>query len=82
MSGKILITCKEATAFISKKEEGKLSFIERIELFIHFIVCEFCRLFNKQNKFITSSIINYSVDESLTDEELREIARIVEDSSN
>jgi len=47
------ITCKEATNFVSLKEEGKLSFKQRIQLWLHFGVCSLCKLFYRQNKIIT-----------------------------
>ena len=50
---KWMITCKEATNFISIKEEGKLSFKQRIQLLLHLGICSLCELFYKQNKIIT-----------------------------
>lgn len=47
------ITCKEATNFISLKEEGRLSFKQRIGLWLHLGVCSLCKLFYRQNKIIT-----------------------------
>ncbi len=52
----IMINCKEATTMISKKEEGKISFIERIQLWQHLLICSLCKLFMKQNKLIASLI--------------------------
>ncbi len=50
-----MISCKEATKFISQKEEGKLSFRQRWLLWQHLTVCALCRLFSKQNKVIINS---------------------------
>ena len=50
-----MITCKEATDFISRKEEGKLSLRQRWQLWQHLAVCSFCKLFYKQNKIFTNS---------------------------
>jgi flagellar biosynthesis/type III secretory pathway chaperone len=47
-----MISCKEATKFISQKEEGKLSLQQRWQLWQHLAVCAVCRLFNIQNKVI------------------------------
>jgi len=52
----MMINCKEATTMISKKEEGKISFLERIQLWQHLLICSLCKLFMKQNKLITSVI--------------------------
>jgi len=49
---KWMISCKEATNFISRKEEGKLSLKQRMQLWLHLGVCSFCKLFYKQNKII------------------------------
>ena len=50
---KWMISCKQATDFISRKEEGKLSPVQRMQLWLHLGVCTFCKLFYKQNKIIT-----------------------------
>ena len=47
-----MITCKEATLYISQKEEGKLSWPSRIKLWKHLVICSICRLFAKQNDII------------------------------
>lgn len=48
------ILCKEAVDFISKKEEGKISLMQRTQLVSHLAICRFCRAFDKQNKVLTS----------------------------
>ncbi len=50
-----MISCKEATDFITKKEESKLSLRQRFQLWKHLAVCNFCRLFAKQNKILTKN---------------------------
>ncbi len=50
---KMTISCKEATEFISKKEEGKLTFGQQLQLWQHLGICGLCKLFAKQNKIIT-----------------------------
>jgi len=51
-----MISCKEATKFISEREEGKLTFHQRWQLWQHLAICTFCRLFNKQNKVLINSV--------------------------
>lgn len=46
------ISCKRATFLISKKEADKTGFLDNIKLRIHLIICNACRLFEKQNWFI------------------------------
>jgi len=51
-----MISCKEATRFISEREEGKLTFHQRWQLWQHLAICTFCRLFNNQNKVLIKSV--------------------------
>ena len=46
------ITCKKATLFILKNEEGKLSFMDRLRLRFHLMICHFCKQFQIQSKII------------------------------
>jgi hypothetical protein len=52
---KLMISCKEATQFILKKEEGKLTVMQRLQLWFHLVLCVFCTLFFKQNKILRHS---------------------------
>lgn len=49
------ITCLQATLLTSKREEGQTSFLENIKLAIHFSICNGCKSFSKQTKFITKN---------------------------
>lgn len=75
MKNFIMITCKEATLAIIKKEERKISIIERIRLLIHLAICKFCKLFEKQNKLISINLNNISIDDSLTDKEKEDLEK-------
>lgn len=48
-----MISCKEATMLTLKKEEGKLSLIERLKLKLHLGMCKFCTLFSIQSKYLS-----------------------------
>lgn len=48
----LMINCKEATFLMAKKEEGKLSFMQKIHLSVHTSMCSFCKRFDKQSKKI------------------------------
>jgi hypothetical protein len=50
---KTVFNCKQATLLSLKKEEGKISILERAKLSYHLLYCSYCRNFVKQ-----SSIIN------------------------
>lgn len=77
----IMITCKDATLAIIKKEEKKLTFSERVKLAVHLFICEFCKLFEKQNRFLSNNIKNISLKDSLTSDELEEMERKFEEKS-
>lgn len=50
--GKIWLTCKKATFLMSKKEEGKLTFTEMVQLKLHLLICSYCTRFLKQTKLM------------------------------
>lgn len=77
-----MITCKQATKFISQKEEGKLSLRQRWQLWMHLGVCEICRIFQKQNKIIikSTSHIHEYIDVSLSTAEKESIISALEKS--
>lgn len=64
------ITCKQAVDLISKKEESKLSGIQRFSLYKHLGECSLCRIFSVQNKIISKAIQhNNSEDLSVAEKE-------------
>lgn len=54
--GKMMITCKEATFLISKKQQDKLNTIEKMQLKMHLLMCKYCRRFSIQVNFMTRAI--------------------------
>ena len=48
----ILITCKEATLLVCKKQEKAISLKEKIQLKAHLLVCRVCQLFNIQSALL------------------------------
>ncbi|MEP7318129.1 MAG: hypothetical protein ABI921_05300 [Panacibacter sp.] len=75
-----MITCKQATKFISQKEEGKLSLQQRWQLWMHLGVCAVCRIFQKQNKIIISNTphIHEHINASLSVAEKKSIITVLE----
>ena len=68
------ISCKEAVQFIIKKEEGKISLLERISLWRHLAICSLCRIFSRQNAMINTTLKERKKKQySLTPEEKDEI---------
>lgn len=52
----IVRNCKEATQIALKKEEGKISYKERIQLAIHLMYCDACKQFIKQSAIINKAM--------------------------
>ncbi len=80
-----MISCKQASLLSTKKAEGKLTFKERVLLFIHVKMCEVCRLFDKQNKFISVHAKQQGkveVFKELSEQDKRELVRKLEEHSN
>jgi len=53
---RIIYNCKKATLLIEKKELGRLTLREFIELRIHLFGCSFCRLYKKQSLMINEMV--------------------------
>lgn len=75
---KLMITCKEATMLSMQKTEISLSFSDRMRLFMHLLVCQYCRLFNKQNKMIDRLLSNWKTDKKLSDFDKNHLQNIIE----
>jgi hypothetical protein len=54
----IFLSCKRATFLISKKEEGRLTPLEKVQLKLHLNICDFCARFEKQTKFLSGNSIH------------------------
>jgi hypothetical protein len=72
---KLQITCKQATEFIVKRDEGKLSPKNHVLLWLHMGICGLCKLFSKQSRFIgkTAKHMHGHVTETLTPEDKEQI---------
>lgn len=57
------ISCKQATDYISKKEEGKITILQRYQLWRHLSECYLCKRFNKQNKQIHTCVKEHTYQE-------------------
>ncbi len=51
-----MITCKQSTEWVIKKESKKLSVQENLQLLSHMAVCSFCGLFQKQSSVISKAL--------------------------
>ena len=50
------ISCKEAVDYILKEEEGKLTVLQKLNLWRHFTICSLCRIFYRQNKLVNQTL--------------------------
>ncbi|MFC3561118.1 hypothetical protein [Pedobacter jamesrossensis] len=65
---KIQYNCKKATFLIEKKQIGKITLREKIELSIHLAGCSICKTFEKQSLVINQmvkSLFNSSINHNL-----------------
>jgi hypothetical protein len=75
---KFMISCKEATMIVVKKAEIKVTFSEKLKLFLHLIICQYCRLFEKQNKIIDKIISSWKTNKKLSLEHKNAIKLTIE----
>jgi hypothetical protein len=61
-----MISCKKATYLLSKKEENKLSWLEKLKLRSHLTICSICRKFEQQTGFIILNTKHVHVDATLS----------------
>jgi hypothetical protein len=66
----LMVSCKEATFFVIKNEEGKLSLLNRLKLDLHTSMCAICKSFEDQSAIIASESRHI-----LTDVQLGPVAR-------
>lgn len=50
----LMLNCKQATFLMAKKEEGLLSFLERMKLYMHTSMCSYCKKFDIQSNEIVN----------------------------
>ena len=52
----LMLSCKDTSELIVKRDAEKLKFYDHMRLMMHLSMCKFCNLFEKQNNFINSNI--------------------------
>ena len=79
-----MITCKQSTEWVIKKEYKKLSVKENLQFMSHMAVCTFCRLFQEQNGIINEALSKSESRElfQLTLEEKVQLFRSVQNKIN
>jgi len=66
---KIMLTCKQATFFISIRNFQKLKLVKRLQLQLHLMACTGCRAFNQQNRIIDKTLLEFHQNTQLQSEE-------------
>ena len=74
-----MITCKQATEWIIKKEQGKLSAKQHIQMLPHLAICSMCRLFETQSSLISKAVgyNTYPKETHLSNDEKKELIHSV-----
>lgn len=62
---KIVLDCEKASLLTIKKEEGKLSFLEKFQLWLHIKICGPCEEFDHQNHVINTNMKFHFRDEQV-----------------
>ena len=73
------ISCKKATYLLSKKEENKLSWLEKITLHGHLAMCSLCRKFEQQTGFIILNVKHAHEHTVLSVEAKEKMQRVLKD---
>ncbi len=79
-----MISCKQSTEWVIKKEHKKLSIKENLQLLSHMAICSFCRLFQKQSSVINKALSKNESKEifHLTSEEKKALKLSVQNKIN
>ncbi len=68
-----MMNCKEATRAIEQAKEHRLSWLKRLELRFHLLMCKPCLRFYKHWNDIERLLLNPPSSESLSEEDKRSI---------
>jgi hypothetical protein len=55
-----MLSCKETTALASHRLDGKLPLSMRIKMWMHLLICVYCRDYAKQLKTVVAVIARYT----------------------
>jgi hypothetical protein len=56
LMSRLLLSCEQASLLVIKKEENKMSQIEKVQLWVHSSICGLCKEFDGQNNFINHNL--------------------------
>ena len=77
---KVIYSCEEASKYMVKKGDVKLSLMQRFRLWMHLQMCDACRRFNIQNEWIDKQLSSLLPNEHdhLSDEKKAEMEQTLE----
>ena len=75
----LIISCNEATFLTAKKEEAKLSFLQRIKLTFHTSMCTYCKRFEKQSSEICTESRHIRAEDPLPDLTREKIEKMLDE---
>ena len=52
----VMLDCEHATRLMIKDEEGKINWLEKMQLWMHKLACEPCTEFEKQNQIMNTNL--------------------------
>ena len=78
----LMVNCNEATFFMAKKEEGKLTFFQIAKLSMHTSLCSFCKKFEKQTSKIAQESKHVHAEDNLPAFAKERIKKILEEHSS
>jgi hypothetical protein len=54
-----MISCKDASRLVSRKEDAPLTYWQRLALRLHLSVCAACARFERQTRFLRTAMQKY-----------------------
>lgn len=78
----LMVNCREATFLMAKKEEGKLTLLEKMKLSMHTSMCSFCKKFEKQTSKIGRESRHVHTEKDLPVLAKEKIERMLEEHSS
>lgn len=78
----LMISCREATMLMTKKEEGKLPFSGIIKLSMHTSMCSLCKRFERQTTKIGKESRHVQAEDNLPSIAREKIERMLDEQSS
>jgi hypothetical protein len=75
-----MITCEEAAHICTRKQYSEASWKERLQLFLHILICKTCATFSRKNAQLTK-LCNKAQLQSLSEKEKEHIKKKIQEQS-